>query len=453
MTSSPSWERNEYLLGGRRVLISDLLEAGLLDRGTILEFSQPRIGRSHIAEVVEEGRLQLADGRIVKSPSRAAAMAAGGGSFDGWHSWRVQRTDQSLDDLRQQLLDAAIESDTAVPNGSSSTSTRQVFLKQTRERVMAGEPVEISVRELISWWDAKGRGQVISEHIDAELDNYGLATHPNFLKVGLDSHISIVAQVDEIVELTDELAVLDEDDSNPPFDVGITLGNIPSANGGVLSVAPQDTFDVAITKMLLNDYSQLAVMSGPRSLKGAVTWQSIARERHANGDANLNEAVVDADVLPYDRELIDVLPILQERDFVFVKDGTNLVTGIVTTADVVYAYGQLATPFFLIGELDQLLRRVISENFTLDVVKQLCEGEGRVLSTFDDLTMGDYQRVLENPGNWRTLHWPLDRTVFNTRLAEMRAVRNDIMHFNPDPIPEGVVDQLRNVIRVIRKYG
>jgi hypothetical protein len=48
----------------------------------------------------------------------------------------------------------------------------------------------------------------------------------------------------------------------------------------------------------------------------------------------------------------------------------------VTTADVVHAYGELATPFFLLGELDQMLRHVISRTFTLEEVTSLCDTDG-----------------------------------------------------------------------------
>jgi hypothetical protein len=444
-------ERDSYLLGGRRVLISDLLDAGLLKVGDALVFARRRLGVLHNASVREDGKVQLEDGRSFNSPSRAAGAAAGG-SYDGWHAWQVVATGESLDTLRQRLLDDAA----SVPGHdepSDGHSSRHEFLKDARQQASDGSPITLPVRELIAGWNARGRGQVISERITADLENHGLATRPNFLKVGLDSLVTIDLRAPEEAPLGPAENGQAEDGSLPA-DVGLTLGNIPSANTGVGSVTPQASFEEAITQMLLNDYSQLAVMTGPRSLKGAVTWQSIARERHANRDATLTDAIVSANVLQFDTELIDVLSILQDRDFVFVRDSTNLITGIVTTADVVYAYGQLATPFILIGELDVLLRRVVSENFPLDNVRQLCDDNGsRDLKSYDDLSIGDYERVLQKPENWASLQWPLDRLAFVSRLAELRSIRNDVMHFNPDPAPEGVVGQIRNMIRLLKKYG
>ena len=43
--------------------------------------------------------------------------------------------------------------------------------------------------------------------------------------------------------------------------------------------------------MLIFDYAQLAVMSGERNLRGAVTWRSIAKVRHQNPDVQFSFAI------------------------------------------------------------------------------------------------------------------------------------------------------------------
>lgn len=314
----------------------------------------------------------------------------------------------------------------------------------------------LRVRELLAQWGATGRTTAASEQLAADLENHGLETEPNFLKTGIDSEVTIVErQIEE--DPTEESRGGDSagaGSADVSSDVGLTLGNIPSANMGLESITPQATYEEAITRMLLNDYSQLAVMTSPRSTPRAITWQSIARERHANPSGGLTGAIVEASTRRFDTELIDVLPLLESEDFVFVKDGTNLVTGIVTTADVVRAYGELATPFFLIGELDRLLRQIIGENFTMDEVSASCDEDGaRGLQSYDDLTMGDYQRILENAAHWKTLGWPLDRGTFAVRLSELREIRNDLVHFNPDPVPDQTVGRIRQMLQVLRKYA
>src|SRR5262249_52482753 len=155
-------------------------------------------------------------------------------------------------------------------------------------------PEEFSVRELLSLWGAKDRGDQISR-IEADLANHGLVTLPSFRKVTLDATVRLVVAP---TDTDDAPAALvgpdpaagdrDEVDDDP---IGLTVGNLPSALDGLNWVAPNATFEEAITKLLLNDFSQLAVLNGPRNLRGAVTWRSIAHARHADADATLSDAI------------------------------------------------------------------------------------------------------------------------------------------------------------------
>ena len=75
--------------------------------------------------------------------------------------------------------------------------------------------------------------------------------------------------------------------------------------------------------MVLNGYSQLAVLAGSHTLRGAVTWQSIAYARHANPAASFADAIAPAREARYDQALIEALPDLQAWDFIFVRDEKN----------------------------------------------------------------------------------------------------------------------------------
>jgi hypothetical protein len=447
-------QRSMYLLGGRRVQVRDLIDAGLLQPGAKLRFVRKRVGETYHAEVTETGRVRLLpDGQELPSPSRAAMVAAGMRAVDGWLAWTVVDTGRPLDALRQDLLDRAVAVAVDEPGEDAFDVRIHERLRQARRRADEHHPDEFSVRELLSLWGAKGRGDQISR-IEADLANHGLVTSPSFRKVTLDSTVRLVVGSTDADEppaaQPSPAARVDEDDvEDDP--IGLTVGNLPSALGGLRSVAPNATFDEAITKMLLNDFSQLAVLNGPRNLRGAITWQSIAHARHADPHAKLSDAIEpDAVAVPYERELIDVLPDLQRTGFVFVRDQDNVVAGIVTTSDVVQAYGEMAMPFFQIGELDRSLRRVIARNLSLDEVAAACS---RKVQSFDELSMGEYQRVLDDPGIWAKLGWPLDRATFIERLNEIRHIRNDVMHFNPDPPPPGTIDKLRKINILVRQYG
>ena len=203
--------------------------------------------------------------------------------------------------------------------------------------------------------------------------------------------------------------------------------------------------------MLLNDFSQLAVLSGPRDARGAVTWRSIAQAMQHRSATTVGGALEShVEVVPYDRDLFDVLPVLQQRGFVLVRNENREIAGIVTTADVAQRYGDMATPFFQLGELDQTLRLILSRAFDIGTVQQLCNKT--TITRFDQLSIGDYQRVLENKEAWEKLGWPLDRTAFVARLEEIRLIRNKVMHFHPDPVPEDAVDKLRMFNGLLHQY-
>lgn len=451
--------RASYLLAGRRVSISDLVKAGLLEIGAQLTFQRPRVGETHIARITNDQLIELSDGQQFKSPSRAAAAAVGRGSFDGWHVWALD-DGTTLDALRQGLLDSAAAQASDVEGSMGASTARHEKLKGARAEAEQGHPVTLTVRDLLNWWGAERRGYLISSQISAELANHSLSTSPDFEAVNLDAQISLISapawtddeQESEKRPTTANATAASKDDDAPVL--GLTVGNLPSALAGVVAVSPSASFEEAITEMAINGYSQLAVIAGSRNLRGAVTWESIARARHADRDAPFSRAIIRAQAASYDQHLIDILPVLSEYDFIFVRNQTNEISGIVTSNDVAEVYGTMATPFFLIGEFDQRLRRALSESFDITYAAELCAPDGdREVSSFDDLSIGDYQRILQNKDAWEILGWPLDRKVFVKRIDELREVRNDLMHFNPDPVPGDAVQKIRHMISLLREYG
>lgn len=443
-----------YLLGGRRVMVSDLLSNGLLEPGTKLQFKRARIGDTFHATVTDQGRIRLEpSGEEFRSPSRAAMVAAGMRAVDGWRAWLVVDQDRLLDAVRQELLDQAITAEAAKTHQESEDKTRQAIherLRQARARADENKPERISVRELLGFWGAKDRGDQVSQ-IEADLANHGLVTSPGFRAVTLDTFVVLTTPPEDITADTseDDVPAGEDDEGDGDLDVRLTVGNLTELDG-VESVNPNSTLEEAITKMILNDVSQLAVLNGVRNLRGAVTWRSIAEAMHRKPDATFADAVdSSAQAVPYDRDLFEVLPVLQEHKFVFVLDETRTIKGVVTTTDVARHYGEVSTPFFLLGELDQTVRWILRRAFDIPTIQPFC---ARKVTSFDELTIGDYQNILGRDELWQKLGWPLDRAVFIARLEEIRRIRNKIMHFHPDPVPEDAVDKLRRFNRMLHRY-
>lgn len=445
--------RTSYMLGGRRFVMADLIERGRLHPGDVLVFRRQRSGVEHVAVVLDNGCLQLSDGSEFTSPSSAAAAAAGG-SFDGWTAWVLQRTGESLDRIRSELIDEIVEGLTSGNDPADSAPKevgRHAWLQHMRALADGGQPNSIVVRDLLSQWGASARGSVVSQRIEDELADHGLVTSPSFRAVGLDTSVLLIHSSLESLNEFGEAA--DTAEESVGVDVGLTLGNIPAALGGLASVGPSATFDSVITLMRLNDYSQIAVLEGRRKLIGAVTWRSIADVRHRRLSATLRDAIVPAQEARFDVELIDVLDRLYQHDFVLVRNEHEEFVGIVTTADVVNAYGALATPFFLVGEIDRRLRWLLAQSFSGAEISAICDPGGERIRSIDDLTFGDYQWLLQKPEHWDRLDWPLDRTMFVQRLDEIREQRNDLVHFNPDPLPPQTVPRMRHFLKLLRELS
>ena len=395
------------------------VDTGLLEPGVLLVYDRPQVGETLEVTVTETGQLLLPDGREITSPSGAIRQLCGK-SVDGWHAWRTADGDLSLHILRLRLIQEAVRE--VQDEGDPDLEARQdEFLDSAKKAAESASPQRLTVRELITIWGASGRSFEVNERVDADLGNNGMTTRPDFRAVTLDDMVAIVliTQVsdDEGPTLGEQgmsagtvastqVGVAENDDEYA-WDHGLTIGNLPSASRKVCSVAPDATFEEAITLMLTNDYSQLAVMTSPRDLKGAVSWKSIARARNANPGAKLSAAITKPfEVVLYTADLIRSLPVIQSYEFVFVRGADNSVTGIVTLADVVEVYGQMASPFFIIGQIHQSLRRIIEATFPMKTIAPLCDPDGlRGLRTCDQLTMGDYQRILENPDSWAKLGW------------------------------------------------
>jgi hypothetical protein len=93
--------KEHAMVDGRRVRLSDLLEAGLIVPKKELVWERPRLGVTYRAHVTENGAVELEDGRRFSSPSKAAVEAAGIPAYDGWFAWRLQRLPGVvLNDLR-----------------------------------------------------------------------------------------------------------------------------------------------------------------------------------------------------------------------------------------------------------------------------------------------------------------------------------------------------------------
>jgi len=61
------------------------------------------------------------------------------------------------------------------------------------------------------------------------------------------------------------------------------------------------------------------------------------------------------------------------------------------------------------------------------------------------------KKLLEPEKHWLKLKLEIDRVEFVKRLHEIREIRNDVMHFDPDGLDEGDLKNLRDFAQFLKR--
>jgi CBS domain-containing protein len=237
------------------------------------------------------------------------------------------------------------------------------------------------------------------------------------------------------------------------------IGKLEAANKKVVAVTPNQAVTEAVTIMLINGFSQLPVMQSDRDVKGVISWESIgARLALGRHCTEVRECMSPAQVIGAEKSLFAAIEAIAQHQYVLVQAADKTISGIVTTSDLSLQFQQLTEPFLLLGEIEQHIRRLICEKFTADELKSVQDPSdaGREIESVADLAMGEYIRLLEDPKHWERLTLPIDRATFIEHLQTVRRIRNDIMHFDPDPLRKDDFASLRqfaSFMRSLRDLG
>jgi len=232
------------------------------------------------------------------------------------------------------------------------------------------------------------------------------------------------------------------------------ISKLASATRKPLSVSPGAKLEEAVTHMLTHDYSQLPVMTSDRDVKGVITWTSIGSRLAMGKNCSIaRELMEQHQEIRFDASLFSAISIIAEHQYVLVRGRDQKISGIVTACDLSLQFQLLAEPFLLLGEIENHVRRVISQRFSpteLESAKDPTDKK-RVVTSVADLTYGEYVRLLEKPERWAKLNITVDRKTCIERFESVRRIRNEVMHFDPDGIPEKDLMTLREFARFLQR--
>lgn len=233
------------------------------------------------------------------------------------------------------------------------------------------------------------------------------------------------------------------------------ISRLRAANKSVVFARPDENLSQVTLKLMAGGFSQLPVMTSERDVKGVVSWHTIG-SRLALGQTGgtalqMSESSVE---INSSRSIFDAIPIVMANDYVLVRDEYNKISGIITAADLSLQFRDLTEPFLLLSEIENLLRNFIADHFSPAELAAACDSSGGQptnITTIADLSFGEYIRLLQQPDRWERLRLAVDRAMFCERLDQIREIRNDVMHFDPDGIGEDEIIRLREFTRFLQQ--
>lgn len=319
--------------------------------------------------------------------------------------------------------------------------------KQIEKRI---KPQSVTARTFIDWFGAQRRTYWNVKYIRSCLKEYQLATNPDFEYTYIDSPISFIKAPKKSAQAQSE--IVPDVYTDPTY----RIGKLASANMRPVSVKPDDLIAKAVTLMIAQDYSQLPVMTSDREVKGVISWASLGSKIALGKDCKyVRECMVPHKEISSDTYIFAAINDIVANEYVLIRNTENIITGIVTTSDLSLQFRQLGEPFLLLGEIENYIRRMIQDKYTMYELRAACDSSDteRTIESPSDLTLGEYLRLVENPDNWGKLALSIDRELFIKELDEIRRIRNDVMHFDPDGIPDQDIDKLRDFVRLMQSLA
>ena len=363
-------------------------------------------------------------------------------------------------------------------------------IRSAAQRLKDGYRINrITVRDFLKHFGAERRGYKKVREIREILDTLDLVTEPDFEIAWIDEPIWLklkhavarkasaepaVAGVPPELELENagvehalaqsETALLSAEPDNSPRGDGtesyfaddptFRIGSLPAARKRLIAIGKDDSLIMAVTLMLRHDFSQLPVMQGGREVRGVISWKSIG-SKLALGTArgSVKDFSEDVHIIDGNRTLFEAIPTIVEAGYVLVRDQQDRrIIGIMTASDLSLQFQELSEPFLLLKEIELHIRTFLREKLVtadFDILKSQ-PPSNRQIEDVDELTMSQYIALFCNEDIWNKLDLKIDRREFASLLEKVRAIRNEVMHFDRDPMTRDELNVLKQGARFMQ---
>ncbi|MFE5330798.1 CBS domain-containing protein [Embleya sp. NPDC056575] len=338
----------------------------------------------------------------------------------------------------------------------------------TPEQLLALKGTTVMLPDFLALFGVRTRNYLTISPITTALKEVGLTTVPSFSTCGVKAALVVVAE-ESVVGAPDRDDVEEQYEEPLPGMLpqrSFKIGDIPSARNGVTSVGSGASLAQATHQMKTKNYCQLPVIDGISMIRGVVTWRSVAALYEQGSAPSLANAMV-KDSLPIaevHQEVFAHLASLSEYGYLLVRDNSGRFTGIITAVDIAARFEATALPFFLVGEIEFRLRQCLGAKLSPQAICAVQPNTpSKQTGKIADLMFGAYVKLLyadpKSPtlcaradANWAALGWGgVDRTQFVQHLDRVRVVRNQIAHFDSNPLTEQQILDLREFCGLLKQ--
>ena len=240
-----------------------------------------------------------------------------------------------------------------------------------------------------------------------------------------------------------------------------TLANLLNEKKDSLAfVERNDAISKALSKMSMNDYSQLPIVE-PESkvMCGYISWRTIGEtmlndKTHISvldyGSTNFEHVFVSESL-----DLITAARMLGKYEFLFIKDRAGQIKDIVTMSDITDLYVYQTEPFLLLEEIEDCIRNLLSGKFSEEEIVKVCGKAKGSCPPLEQLDFSQYIKLIEYESEMESYFNRLqlkniDKSVLVSKLREIKDIRNSVMHFKPDPMTESRISVLHSAVKFFR---
>jgi CBS domain-containing protein len=332
-------------------------------------------------------------------------------------------------------------------------SGREKLQKIVRDLKSGKEVDGVYAKDLRAWFGFSKKGIHVDNHIKNTLVECNLSTVPDF-------HLKWAWEWIKFELMHENHKFINYSGTQRTYDISQLLDEIlpvvdkTSRDARVGdSLSPDDTLSHAITLMMARGLSVLPLVHNSK-VTGVLSFKEIVNHIFFNKGFNFaNEKLGSYASMPpifkKDDNIHSIIPDLTNHECVIVevKVNENMKIFCISKDDIIRVFRELSIPFVLIEEIENKLRQLLSNTYTVDEVNSILTANQKKLtsnSSLSKLTFGNYFYLLKSPELWNKLELNnVDHNIFIDSIEKIKNIRNSVVHFSPDAVDDTDINTLK----------